>query len=469
VPTGWCWSHDRENEKQRKTWLQPLVLRHPRAHSQSPRAARDAAAGASSKTSKKKTDQGTYPHQIDSQTPHFASNPQCTVVKERRPTHRWRGRRSSSRQPCTSQWRPLPRVKKTSGAPAWRGRPMSAAMSARWSARHPWRSWAWPHYPYPAPLEPPPASPACPTSTGCPSWGGPGWPRRQWIRPSREATWWGGVQKRREGCRWVAGGNVGDTGGWECTTDRGKRLEERTSQIWGGEQYCWSPNFVLVDRDWLADRLSPPIRCAPGTDLVLLIAYMCPYSLESNINSSFLLHFWQGDSRKSQISRGQLAPCQENRIKRQRTVSSAGCKVLAPNAGFLLALMPSCCRFGPIEYFCLQCVSVSVITAESIAVLCSQPWGTVKWSTFLKLVDLWAREATWSRLPDTLHGRRRRRRRSPCRRRRPVAAQRTSGSWSREPCYPLEHLHQWSQPSNPMATRAQRVTLSLTLQRQTQN
>jgi len=64
--------------------------------------------------------------------------------------------------------------------------------------------------------------------------------------------------------------------------------------------YCWSPNFVLVDRDWLTDRLSPPIRCAPGTDLVLLIAYMCPYSLEINISSSFFLHFWQGDRRKSQ-------------------------------------------------------------------------------------------------------------------------------------------------------------------------
>jgi len=34
--------------------------------------------------------------------------------------------------------------------------------------------------------------------------------------------------------------------------------------------------------------------------LVLLIAYMCPYSLEINISSSFFLHFWQGDSRKSQ-------------------------------------------------------------------------------------------------------------------------------------------------------------------------
>jgi len=48
-------------------------------------------------------------------------------------------------------------------------------------------------------------------------------------------------------------------------------------------------------------------------------------------------------------SRGQLAPCQEMRIKRQQTVSSAGCKVPAPNAGFLLASMPSYCRFKPIE------------------------------------------------------------------------------------------------------------------------
>jgi len=36
------------------------------------------------------------------------------------------------------------------------------------------------------------------------------------------------------------------------------------------------------------------------TDLVLLIAYMCPYSLEFNISSSIFLHFWLGDSRKSQ-------------------------------------------------------------------------------------------------------------------------------------------------------------------------
>jgi len=45
---------------------------------------------------------------------------------------------------------------------------------------------------------------------------------------------------------------------------------------------------------------------------VLLIAYMCPYSLEFNISSSFLLHFGQADNKNVKISRGQLAPCQEN-------------------------------------------------------------------------------------------------------------------------------------------------------------
>jgi len=72
------------------------------------------------------------------------------------------------------------------------------------------------------------------------------------------------------------------------------------SEVVCSDLYCWSPNFVLVDRDWLADRLSPPIRCAPGTDLVLLIAYMCPCSLEINISSASFLHFWRGDSRRSQ-------------------------------------------------------------------------------------------------------------------------------------------------------------------------
>jgi len=44
---------------------------------------------------------------------------------------------------------------------------------------------------------------------------------------------------------------------------------------------------------------SPLIRCAPGTDLMPLIAYMSPYSLETNMSSSFFLHFWRGNSRKS--------------------------------------------------------------------------------------------------------------------------------------------------------------------------
>jgi len=59
-------------------------------------------------------------------------------------------------------------------------------------------------------------------------------------------------------------------------------------------------------------------------------------------------------------SRGQLAPCQEKRIKRQQTVSSARCKVLAQNAGFLLASMPFYCRFQPIECSYSELVSVSV-------------------------------------------------------------------------------------------------------------
>jgi len=60
------------------------------------------------------------------------------------------------------------------------------------------------------------------------------------------------------------------------------------------------------------------------------------------------------------ISPGQLAPCQEKRIKRRQTVSSAGCKVLVPNSGFLLASMSSYCRFRPIECSYSQSVSVFV-------------------------------------------------------------------------------------------------------------
>jgi len=60
------------------------------------------------------------------------------------------------------------------------------------------------------------------------------------------------------------------------------------------------------------------------------------------------------------MSHGQLAPCQEGRIKGQQTVRSAGYNVLASNAGFLLASMPSYCRFRPIECCYSQSVSVSV-------------------------------------------------------------------------------------------------------------
>jgi len=60
------------------------------------------------------------------------------------------------------------------------------------------------------------------------------------------------------------------------------------------------------------------------------------------------------------ISRGQLAPCQEKQIKRQQTVSFAGCKVLASNAACLLALISSFCHFRPIACFYSESLSVSV-------------------------------------------------------------------------------------------------------------
>ena len=74
----------------------------------------------------------------------------------------------------------------------------------------------------------------------------------------------------------------------------------------------------------------------------------------------FFCTFGKETAENLKISRGQPAPCQENRIKRQQTVSSAGCEVLAPNAGFLLALMPSYCRFRTIECCFSQSVSLSV-------------------------------------------------------------------------------------------------------------
>jgi len=67
--------------------------------------------------------------------------------------------------------------------------------------------------------------------------------------------------------------------------------------------------------------------------------------------SAPLLFCTSGEERVEnlRILRGQLAPCQEKRIKRQQTVSSARCKVLAPNAVFLLASISSYCRFRAIE------------------------------------------------------------------------------------------------------------------------
>jgi len=92
--------------------------------------------------------------------------------------------------------------------------------------------------------------------------------------------------------------------------------------------YCWSLNFVLVDRDWLADRLSPQIRCTPGTDLVLLTAYMCPDSMEMDFSSSFFQHFWRGDSRNYQdLAR---AACSVPRKADQAPINSEFCWMQGP-------------------------------------------------------------------------------------------------------------------------------------------
>ena len=93
---------------------------------------------------------------------------------------------------------------------------------------------------------------------------------------------------------------------------------------------------------------------------MLLIAYMCPCSLEINISSSSFLHFWREDSRKSQDLAWPACSVPRNANQTQQTVSSDGCKVPAPNAGFLLASMPSYCRFKPIECSYSESVPVSV-------------------------------------------------------------------------------------------------------------
>jgi len=45
---------------------------------------------------------------------------------------------------------------------------------------------------------------------------------------------------------------------------------------------------------------------------------MCPYSLEITIRSSFFCTSGKETVENLKISRGQLAPCQENRIKQQQ-------------------------------------------------------------------------------------------------------------------------------------------------------
>ena len=60
-----------------------------------------------------------------------------------------------------------------------------------------------------------------------------------------------------------------------------------------------------------------------------LIAYMCPYSLEIDISSSFFLHFWQGDSRKSQDLA--WAACSLPRKSDQAATNSEFCWMQGPD------------------------------------------------------------------------------------------------------------------------------------------
>jgi len=75
-------------------------------------------------------------------------------------------------------------------------------------------------------------------------------------------------------------------------------------------------------------------------------------------------------------SPGQLAPCQEKRIKRREIVSSAGCKVLVLNAGFLLASMSSDCRFRPIE--CSYCCPPKTGGCRVVAIIQQRTWTNGK-------------------------------------------------------------------------------------------
>ena len=86
----------------------------------------------------------------------------------------------------------------------------------------------------------------------------------------------------------------------------------------------------------MADRLSPSIRCAPGTDFELLIAYMCPYGQESCISSCLFSHCWQGKSRKSQDLA--WAACSVPRKVDQAATNSAFCWMQGPGTECGLSL-----------------------------------------------------------------------------------------------------------------------------------
>jgi len=55
---------------------------------------------------------------------------------------------------------------------------------------------------------------------------------------------------------------------------------------------------------------------------------MRPYSLEININSSFVLHFWQGESRKSPDLA--WAACSVSRKADQAATNSEFCSMQGP-------------------------------------------------------------------------------------------------------------------------------------------
>jgi len=64
--------------------------------------------------------------------------------------------------------------------------------------------------------------------------------------------------------------------------------------------------------------------------LVILIAYMRPYSLEINISLPSFLHFWQGESRKSQDRA--WAACSVPRKADQAATSSEFCWMQGPGS-----------------------------------------------------------------------------------------------------------------------------------------